>query len=60
MEEIRLQDKLGEQDFLEIIQTFYEPPNDTIKGTSDNITKTIARNYINNNKTTENLHEKIL
>ena len=33
---------------------------DAIKNTSENITKTITENTINNNKAIENLNEKIL
>ena len=38
----------------------FEPLTNTLKKTSENITKTITENSINNNKTIENLNEKIL
>ena len=38
----------------------FEPLTDTLKKTSENITKTITENSINNNKAIENLNEKIL
>ena len=57
---IRLQNKLGEQNFHEDMKKVFEPMTDTLKKTSDNITKTITENSINNNKAIENLNEKIL
>ena len=38
----------------------FEPLTDTLKKTSENKTKTITENSINNNKAIENLNEKIL
>ena len=57
---VRLQDKLGKQNFHEDITKVFEPLTDTLKKTSENITKTITENSINNNKAIENLNEKIL
>ena len=57
---VRLQDKLGEQNFHEDMTKVFEPLTDTLKKTSENITKTITENSINNNKAIENLNEKIL
>ena len=57
---VRLQDKLGEQNFHEDMTKVFEPLTDTLKKTSENITKTITENSINNTKTIENLNEKIL
>ena len=57
---VRLQDKLGEQNFHEDMTEVFEPLTDTLKKTSENITKTITENSINNNKAKENLNEKIL
>ena len=57
---VRLQNKLGEQNFHEDMKKVFEPMTDTLKKTSDNITKTITENSINNNKAIENLNEKIL
>ena len=56
----KLQDKLGEQNFHEDMIKVFEPLTDTLKKTSENITKTITENSINNNKAIENLNEKIL
>ena len=57
---IRLQDNLGEQNFHEDMTKVFEPLTDTLKKTSENITKTITENSINNNKAIEILIEKIL
>ena len=57
---LRLQDKLGEQNFHEDMTKVFEPLTDTLKKTSEIITRTITENSINNNKAIENLNEKIL
>ena len=57
---VRLQDKLGKQNFHENMEKVFEPLTDTLKKTSDNITKTITETSVNNNKAIENLNEKIL
>ena len=57
---VRLQDKLGEQNFHENMEKVFEPLTDTLKKTSENITKTITETSVNNNKAIENLNEKIL
>ena len=50
---VRLQDKLGEQNFHENMTKVFEPLTDTLK-------KTITESSINNNKAIENLNEKVL
>ena len=55
---VRLQDKLGKQNFHEDMTKVFEPLTDTLKKTSENITKTITENSINNNKAIENFNEK--
>ena len=57
---VRLQDKLGKQNFHEDMTKVFEPFTDTLKKTSENITKTITENSINNNKAISDLNEKIL
>ena len=57
---VRLQDKLGEQNFHEDMKKVYEPFTDTIKNVSENISKTLKESSINNNKAIEKLNEKIL
>ena len=58
--EVRLQDRLGEQNYHEDSKKLFKPMTDVIKSTSKNITKTLTENAINNNKAIENLNEKIL
>ena len=57
---VRLQDKLGKQNFHEDMKEVFEPMTNAIEKTSENITKSITEVSINNNKTIENLNEKIL
>ena len=57
---VRLQDKLGKQNFHEDLKEVFEPMTNAIKNTSENITKTITEASINNNKAIENLNEKVL
>ena len=55
---VRLQDKLGDQNYHEEAKKLLKPMTDAIKNTSANITKTLTENSINNNKAIENLKEK--
>ena len=57
---VRLQDNLGKQTFHDDMNKVYEPLTDTIKNVSENITKTLTENSVNNNKAIENLNEKVL
>ena len=57
---VRLQDKLGKQNFHEDMTKVFEPLNNTLKKTSENITKTITESSINNNKAISDLNEKVL
>ena len=57
---LRLQDKLGKQNFHEDLKKLYEPLTDTIKNTSEDLTKTITETSNKNNKALENLTEKFL
>ena len=60
VQEVRLQNKLGDQNYHEDAKNLFKPMNDAIKNTSESITKTLTENSINNNKAIENLNEKIL
>ena len=60
VQEVRLQNKLGDQNYHENINKFFKPMTDELKNTSEKITTTITENSINNNKAIENLNEKIL
>ena len=57
---VRLQDKLGKQNFDEDFREVFEPITKSLENTSDKKTKTITELSINNNKSIENLNEKIL
>ena len=57
---VRLQDKLGKQNFHEEMKKLYEQLTNTIKNTSEDITKTITETSIKNNKEISDLNEKVL
>ena len=57
---VRLQDKLGKQNFHEDLKKLYEPLTNTIKDVSENITKTISETSKENNLAIENLNNKLL
>ena len=59
VEEVWLQDKLGKQNHHEDMKKLYEPlTTDTIKNTSENITKTMMLNSKKNNQAIENLRDQ--
>ena len=57
--EVRLQDRLGEQNYHKDTKKLFKPMTDEIKNTSEKITKTLTDNSVNN-KAIENFNEKIL
>ena len=57
---VRIQDKLGKQNFHEDMKKIIEPVTKTIKDVSEEVTKTITETYNNNNKAKENLNNKLL
>ena len=57
---VRLQDKLGKQNFHEDMKKVFKPMTDEMKNTSENITKSITESSINNKKAISDLSEKIL
>ena len=57
---IRLQDKLGKQNFHEDWKEVFEPVTKSLEKTSENITKTITESSIKNIKAMSNLNEKVL
>ena len=57
---VRLQDKLGKQNFHEDMKKVFEPVTKSLKKTSQDITKTISETSIENNKAIENLNNKLL
>ena len=57
---VRLQDKLGKQNFHEDMEEVFEPLTDTLKRTSENKTKTITETSIKNIKAISDFNEKVL
>ena len=60
VQEVGLQDRLGEQSYHEDARKLFEPMTDELKNTSEKKTKTSTENSINSNKAIEILNEKIL
>ena len=60
VKDVRLQDKLVKQNFHEDMTEVFERLTNTLKKTSENITKTITESPINNNKAISDLNENIL
>ena len=58
VEEAQLQDKLSKQKFHVKIKKKFEPVNDTIENTSENLTKTLTGNSLKNNQALESLKIK--
>ena len=59
VQEVRLQNKLGDENYHDDINKFFKPMTDELKNTSEKTTRTSTENSINNNKAIENLNEKI-
>ena len=57
---VRLQDKLGKQNFHEDMKKVFEHVTKSLENTSQNTTKTIAETSIKNNQAIENLNNKLL
>ena len=57
---VRLQDKLGKQNFHEDLKEVFEPITKSLENTSENITKTITETSNKNNKAISDLNEKVL
>ena len=55
---VRLQDKLGKQNFHEDMKKVFEPVTKSLENTSQDITKTITETSIKNNQAIENLNNK--
>ena len=60
VKELRLQDNLAKQNFHDDGKKISEPVNDTIKRTSEYLTKTITETSIRNSPALEGLHEKVV
>ena len=57
---VKLQDKLGEQNFHEDMKKVFEPVTKSLKNTSENLTKAITETSIKNNQAIENLNNNLL
>ena len=57
---VRLQNKLGKQNFHEDMKKVFEPVSKSIKDVSEEVTKTMTENSIKNNQALENLNNKLL
>ena len=57
---VKLQDKLGEQNFHEDMKKVFEPVTKSLKNTSENLTKAITENSIKNNLAIENINNNLL
>ena len=57
---VKLQDKLGEQNFHENIKKVFEPVTKSLENTSENLTKAITDSSIKNNQALENVNNKLL
>ena len=60
VQEFRLQEKLGKQNFQEDMKKVFEPVTKSIENTSQDITRTITGNSNKNNQAIENLSNKLL
>ena len=57
---VRLQDKLGKQNFHKDMKEVFEPVTKSIENTSETLTKAITESSNKNNKAIENLNNKLL
>ena len=57
---VKLQDKLGEQNFHEDIKKVFEPVTKSLENTSENLTKAITETSIKNNQALENINNNLL
>ena len=57
---VKLQDKLGKQNFHENMKKVFETVTKSLENTSQNITKTITETSLENNQAIENLNNKLL
>ena len=60
VQEVRLQDKLGKQNFHENMKKVFEPVTKSLETTSENLTKAITDSSIKNNQAIENVNNKLL
>ena len=59
VKQVRLVERLGKQGYHYDVKELFEPPTDTIKNTSHDITKTKTETFMKNNKALDNFNEKV-
>ena len=57
---VKLQDKLGKQNFHEDMKKVFEPVTKSLENTCENLTKAITESSIKNNQAIENVNNKLL
>ena len=57
---VKLQDKLGEQNFHEDMKKVFEPVTKSLEKTSENLTKAITETSIKNNQAIDNINDNLL
>ena len=57
---VKLQDKLGKQNFDEDMKKVFEPVTKSLENTSENLTKAITETFIKNNLAIENMNNNLL
>ena len=57
---VRLQDKLGKQNFYEDMKKVFEPVTKSLENTSESLTEAITESSTKNNQAIENLNDKLL
>ena len=57
---VRLQDKLGKQNFHEDMKKIFEPVTKSLENTSENLTKALTETSIKNNQAIENINNNLL
>ena len=60
LQEVRLQDKVGKQNYRHETEKLFEPVTDTKESTSEILTKTITESSIKNNEAFININNKLL
>ena len=60
VEAVKLQDKLGKQNYHQKSENLFEPVTKSKKDASEEVTKTITETSVNNNKAIENLNNELL
>ena len=60
VKKVRLQDKLGEQNFHEDMKKVFEPVTKSLENTSENLTKAITETSIKNNLAIENINNNLV